>query len=223
MKRITVIAGHFGSGKTEFSVNLAMQLKSEYDKVALLDLDIANPYFRSRERQHMLEEAGIQVHYNTFGYDITEDLPAISAVLRAPLEDPDCITVVDVGGNDSGSRVLKQFGKYFESGESDFFCVLNGNRPETDTVEGMIEHICSIENETGMKVDGLINNTHLLMETTADDVVDGYELCGKVSQQTGIPLVWNVCWKEHEDAARNAGIDNLYPIQLYMRPSWLDL
>ncbi len=223
MKRITVIAGHFGSGKTEFSVNLAMQLKSEYDKVALLDLDIANPYFRSRERQHMLEEAGIQVHYNTFGYDITEDLPAISAVLRAPLEDPDCVTVVDAGGNDSGARALKQFCKYFNSDDSQLLCVLNANRPETDTAEGMIEHIRSIEEETGMKVDGFINNTHLLMETTVDDVIEGAGLCRQVSLQTGIPVVWNVCWKEHETAARDAGIENLYPIKLYMRPSWLDL
>lgn len=221
MKRITVIAGHFGSGKTEFSVNLAMDLKKEYDKVALLDLDIANPYFRSRERQQMLEDAGISVYYNTFGYDITEDLPAVSAVLRAPLEDPECITVVDVGGNDSGSRVLKQFGKYFEGENSRLLCVLNANRPETDSVEGMIEHICSIEDETGLKIEGLINNTHLLMETTPQDVISGFELCSAVSEKTGIPIVWNVCWKEHEQELRN--ICKLYPVKLYMRPSWLDL
>lgn len=223
MKRITVITGHFGSGKTEFSVNLAMRLKKEYEKVALLDLDIANPYFRSRERQRMLEEAGIHVYYNTFGYDITEDLPAISAVLRAPLEDPECITVVDVGGNDSGSRVLKQFRKYFSTEDSQLLCVLNANRPETDSSEGMIEHIRSIENETGLKVAGLINNTHLLMETTPQDVVDGYEICSEVSYITGIPLVWNVCWSEHLGHIRRIEKGALYPINLYMRPVWLDL
>lgn len=223
MKRITVITGHFGSGKTEFSVNLAMKLKSEYEKVALLDLDIANPYFRSRERQRMLEDAGIQVHYNTFGYDITEDLPAISAVLRAPLEDPDCITVVDAGGNDSGSRILKQFGKYFETDDSQLLCVLNANRPETDTAEGMIGHIQSIENETGLKIDGLINNTHLLMETTAQDILDGSQLCRDVSEKLDVPVVLNVCWEEHELDLRKSGMEDLFPIKLRMRPDWLDL
>ena len=223
MKRISVVTGHFGSGKTEFSVNLALKLKSEYEKVALLDLDIANPYFRSRERQQMLEEAGIQVHYNTFGYDITEDLPAISAVLRAPLEDPECITVVDAGGNDSGSRILKQFGKYFASEDSQLFCVLNANRPETDTAEGMIEHIRSIEHETGLKIDGLINNTHLLMETTAQDTLDGSHLCAELSKKLGIPTVMNVCWEEHELLLRQSGMEDLFAIKLQMRPDWLDL
>lgn len=226
MKRITVITGHFGSGKTEFSVNLAMDLRKEYRKVALLDLDIANPYFRSRERQHMLEDSGIEVYYNTFGYDITEDLPAISAVLRAPLEDLDCITVVDVGGNDSGARILKQFKKYFAGEDSEILCVLNGNRPETDSVEGMIEHIRSIENETELKIDGLINNTHLLMETTPEDTLEGYQLCQKVSEETGISLRWNICWKNHENSIQSIPSipkDTLYPIILRMRPLWLDL
>lgn len=223
MKRITVIAGHFGSGKTEFSVNLAMDLKKKYDKVALLDLDIANPYFRSRERQQMLEDAGVDVYYNTFGYDITEDLPAISAVLRAPLEDPECITVVDAGGNDSGARILKQFGKYFSGADSQLLCVLNANRPETDSAEGMINHIRSIETETGLKVDGLINNTHMLAETVPEDVTGGCEICHTVSEETGIPLIWNVCWRQHEEELRSLGTANLYGINLYMRPAWLDL
>ena len=141
MKRITLIVGHFGSGKTEFSMNLVMDLRKKYDKVAILDMDIANPYFRSRERQTVLEREGIAIHYNSFGYDITEDLPAISATLRAPLENKDYITVVDVGGNDSGARVLNQFKKYFEGDDCEMLCVLNGNRPETETTEGMIEHL----------------------------------------------------------------------------------
>ena len=101
MKRITAIAGHYGSGKTEFSVNLALDLKKEKDKVAILDMDIANPYFRSRERQKMMEAEGINVIFNTYGFDITEDLPAITAALRGPLENEEFTAVVDVGGNDS--------------------------------------------------------------------------------------------------------------------------
>ena len=229
MKRITAIAGHYGSGKTEFSVNLALDLKKEKDKVAILDMDIANPYFRSRERQKMMESEGINVIFNTYGFDITEDLPAITAALRGPLENEEFTAVVDVGGNDSGARVLKQFEKYFRRDDCELLCVLNANRPETDTVEGMLEHLHSIEIETGLKFHGVINNTHLLRETTADDIVKGYKLCRQVSDKLGIPIVWNTC---HEDllgdlkqliADENIeGLENIYPIKLYMRPSWLD-
>lgn len=229
MKRITAIAGHYGSGKTEFSVNLALDLKKEKDKVAILDMDIANPYFRSRERQKMMEEKGINVIFNTYGFDITEDLPAITAALRGPLENEEFTAVVDVGGNDSGARVLKQFEKYFKRDDCELLCVLNANRPETDTVEGMLEHLHSIEIETGLKFHGLINNTHLLRETTADDIFKGYKLCRQVSDKLGIPIVWNTCREDLLDDLKQLiadesieGLENIYPIKLYMRPSWLD-
>lgn len=229
MKRITAIAGHYGSGKTEFSVNLALDLKKEKDKVAILDMDIANPYFRSRERQKMMEAEGINVIFNTYGFDITEDLPAITAALRGPLENEEFTAVVDVGGNDSGARVLKQFEKYFRRDDCELLCVLNANRPETDTVEGMIEHLQSIEIETGLKFHGVINNTHLLRETTADDIVKGYKLCRQVSDKLGIPIVWNTCHEDLLDDLKQLiadenieGLENIYPIKLYMRPSWLD-
>ncbi|MDO5415514.1 MAG: ATP-binding protein [Bacillota bacterium] len=229
MKRITAIAGHYGSGKTEFSVNLALDLKKEKDKVAILDMDIANPYFRSRERQKMMEAEGINVIFNTYGFDITEDLPAITAALRGPLENEEFTAVVDVGGNDSGARVLKQFEKYFKRDDCELLCVLNANRPETDTVEGMLEHLHSIEIETGLKFHGLINNTHLLRETTADDIVKGYKLCRQVSDKLGIPIVWNTCREDLLDDLKQLiadenieGLENIYPIKLYMRPSWLD-
>ena len=229
MKRITAIAGHYGSGKTEFSVNLALDLKKEKDKVAILDMDIANPYFRSRERQKMMETEGINVIFNTYGFDITEDLPAITAALRGPLENEEFTAVVDVGGNDSGARVLKQFEKYFRRDDCELLCVLNANRPETDTVEGMLEHLHSIEIETGLKFHGLINNTHLLRETTADDIVKGYKLCRQVSDKLGIPIVWNTCREDLLDDLKQLiadenieGLENIYPIKLYMRPSWLD-
>lgn len=156
-KRIRVIVGHYGSGKTEFSVNYALQLAAQGQKTALADIDIANPYFRSRERQRLLESEGVKVYSNTFGYDITADLPAITAKIKAPLEDASCQTVVDAGGDDSGARILIQFGKYLKGTDCDLLCVVNGNRPETSSVEGALGHISRIENETNLKVTGLIN------------------------------------------------------------------
>ena len=211
MKRITLVTGHYGSGKTEVSVNLAVDLKKEYEKVAILDLDIMNPYFRSRERQKMMEDLGIMVQFNSFGYDITEDLPALSAV----------------GGDSDGAKVLNQFRKYFIQGDSELLVVINTNRPESDDLEGCLFHISTIQAETGLKVEGLINNTHMLSETTPKDIIDGYKMCKKIEELTGIPHRFSICREDllEDLKAANAeeGIDDMeiYPIKLYMRPSWL--
>ena len=137
-------------------MNHVINLKKQYDKVAILDMDIANPYFRSRERQEFLEDMGITIHFNSFGYDITEDLPAISACMKAPLENKDYMVVADVGGDNAGARVLNQFKKYFvDESDCEMLIVVNANRPETDTLEGALYHIQTIQAETGLKVKGL--------------------------------------------------------------------
>lgn len=225
-KRIRVVVGHYGSGKTEFAVNYALKLAMQGKKTALVDLDIANPYFRSRERQTLLEESGVLTFTNTFGYDITADLPAITARIRTPLEDKNCNTVVDVGGDNSGAKVLVQFGKYFTVKNSDIFCVVNGNRPETNSIAGALEHIEKIETVTELKVTGLVNNTHLIKETTVEDILRGYELAVNLSMILGIPLKYNCCASEllEDLTKRTAEFDGftIFPMELYMRESWLD-
>ena len=230
MKRITLIVGHYGSGKTEFAVNLVLDLKKKFDKVAILDMDIANPYFRSRERQAMLVEKGITIQFNSFGYDITEDLPALTACMKTPLENKEYTVVADVGGDDSGARVLNQFSKYFvDESDCEMLMVVNANRPETTDLEGALYHINAITAETGLRVQGLINNTHLLRETTTDEIIKGYRLCERIKEKTGIPVAYNTCHvsllKELEERKRlDPSLEglNIYPISLYMRPSWLD-
>ncbi len=228
MKRIIIITGHYGSGKTEFAVNMAINLRKEHEKVALLDMDIANPYFRSRERQKYMENLGIVVHHNSYGYDITEDMPAISPALKAPLENKEYLAVVDVGGDDSGARVLNQFKKYFITGDSTMLCVINGNRPETDHLDGALEHIKKIQNETGIKIEGIINNTHLIRETTVGEIIKGYKLCSEISERMGIPIIFNTCIEELLDELKqrlkkeDLNDFAVYPIKLYMRPTWLD-
>ena len=140
MRRMIVIAGHYGSGKTELAVSLALELarqeKRDYPRLAVVDLDVANPYFRSRERTALLEEHGVRVYgdvYHSTG--AAAELPALTAALRAPLEDAGCQTIVDLGGNDAGARVLRQFGKYFEGDDHELWAVVNFRRYETLTVE----------------------------------------------------------------------------------------
>ena len=171
----------------------------------------------------------IAVHFNSFGYDITEDLPAISACMKAPLENKDYMVVADVGGDNAGARVLNQFKKYFvDESDCEMLIVVNANRPETDTVEGALYHIQTIQAETGLKVKGLINNTHLLRETKVEEILKGYRLCKELSDRLGIPITYNTCVEklvpELEKAKAEQGLDDMviYPIKLYMRPTWLD-
>ncbi len=222
-KRVVVICGHFGSGKTEFSVNYVMALAAAGRKSAIVDLDIANPYFRSRERQAELEAAGVKLYSNVYHRDITQDLPAITAEVRAPLEDESFHTVVDAGGDETGARILNQFRKYLSREDCGLYCVVNANRPETSDLEGALFHLNSIQEETGVRASGLINNTHMLLETTEKDIRKGADLCRAVEQRTGIPFVGSAVIDRLCPAlAEDATVGTVFPIRLYMRPSWLD-
>ena len=220
--RKIVVVGHYGSGKTEFSVSLAMTLASKNaGKLALIDLDIINPYFRSREQRAMLEGAGVCVYGSTYDSEITAELPALGASVRAPLEDSACRVIVDVGGNDAGALVLKQFSKYFIS-DTAVFAIINANRPHTDTVDGAIDHVLAIEAATGLVVTGIVNNTHLLGETTVSTIAKGYDLCMQVCDATGKDF-WCNCFPKDkvnpDDISKLGG--KSFPLGLYMRPTWL--
>lgn len=227
MKRITVVTGHYGSGKTEFSMNLALQLAAEGMMTSLVDLDIANVYFRSREHKNMLEEKGVHVYGNAFDYEITAELPALSPSIRAPFENMDGVTVVDAGGNDSGARIINQFSKYLTEESMDHLFVINGNRPETSTVDGCLDHLNRIVNEIQLPVNGLVNNTHMLSETTIEDLRQGMDLTRKVAERTGIPLRFHCYVKSVWDAiktdppALRDGEERFF-MTLYHRPQWLD-
>ena len=222
--RKIVFTGHYGSGKTEIAVSLALLLAAESTgKLALIDLDVVNPYFRSRERRETLEAAGVKVYGSVFNTEVTSELPAIGATLRAPLEDSGCRVIIDVGGNDSGAMILNQFHDYFTGGDTTILAVVNANRPDTSSVEGTLAHIAAIEAVTGLTVTGLVNNSHLLRETTAETVTIGYELCKKVCEATSKEL-WCTCYPAGivppEDLSELSG--DLLPLGLHMRPTWLD-
>lgn len=230
-KRISIIVGHYGSGKTEFAVNYALKATklARYSHIALIDLDIANPYFRSREKQVFLEARGIEVLSNTFGYDINLDLPAISARINGPLQDKSYRVIVDVGGDQTGARVLNQFRSQFKE-EYELLCLINANRTQTASITGATDHILSIERETGLKITGLINNTHLLRETTFEDILKGVSLCHDLSLILDIPVKYHCCIEKFESdlegyLLKNANMNysgKVFRIDIIMRSSWLD-
>ena len=227
IRRKTIVTGHYGSGKTEFTVSLAMLLarNATYDSHAIIDLDIINPYFRSREQRDLLKSAGIDVYGSAFETESTAEVPALSAKLRAPLEDKSCRVFIDTGGNDAGAVVLNQFTKYFTDDETTVLAVVNTNRPDTSELDSAIEHIAAIEYITGLNVSFLVNNTHMLRETTVDDILKGQNHCEEICEKTGKRLLCS-CYPEGiinpADLSEPAGIkSNLMPLGLYMRPTWL--
>ena len=229
--RKIIVTGHYGSGKTEFSVSLALLLAARQPPsgdqnpapVTLIDLDIVNPYFRSRERRDLLEEAGVAVYGNSFNKDITIEIPAFGASLRAPLEDNRYRVIIDAGGNDSGALILNQFSKYFKDEDPTIVAIINVSRPETRSPDGAIEHIQAIEAITGLSISAIVNNSHLLRDTTADVVIKGHELCMDICEATGKRLLCD-CYPEGiVDPAMLSGLSgNLMPLGMYMRPTWLD-
>ena len=226
-QKVFIIGGHYGSGKTEVSLNLALENRAERTKVALIDLDIANPYFRSREKTEEFSKYGIDIFGNFFRDEVTLEIPALAANVRTPLEDPETVSIVDLGGDGSGAKVLVQFMRAIENRDFEFYCVINRNRPETDSPEKAIAMISEIEAAAGLKISGLVNNSHFLTETSADDIVAGVVFCREIEKRNGIPLRMNCCPERLTDdfSAKLSGADRsvpVLPIRMIMRDAWLD-
>lgn len=220
-KRIRVVVGHYGSGKTEFSVNYAVKLAEEGKKVALVDLDVVNPYFRSREKTDELSKMGIKVIGSSQTSGIALDVPAIAADVYTPLQDESYDVVLDVGGDPVGARTLGRYHTYFTEGKYDMFFILNANRPETQTVDKAIEYLRKIEDMARAKVTGIVNTTHMLKSTTADDILKGQQLAEKVAEKTGIPIRYTVAL-EHLVSQLPSNLNGkIFPIKLYMREDWM--
>lgn len=220
-KRIRIIIGHYGSGKTEFSVNYAMKLKqATSSKVAIADLDIVNVYFRSREKQVMLEAQGIKVIASSIAGNAL-DLPAVAADIITPLEDKSYEYVIDVGGDSVGARVLGRFKNYIEDGDYDMFMVVNANREQTMDLEGIKRHKETIEATSRLKVTGFINNTHLIRETTLEDVLKGDKLLKEASKELGIPIRYVSAMSHIASQIPDEVSGEILALDLIMRDQWM--
>ena len=190
MKKYHVIVGHFGSGKTEISLNIAFNAAKDSKKVTLVDLDIVNPYFRTAERFRELEAAGIRLLNPSFVTSGVE-IPALPAEIYSAFSDDSDLVIFDVGGDAAGAIALGQYYRFFskipaESLEVSY--VINARRPFSADLEGNLEMINSVRPAARMKIDNLINNTNLSQETSVRELIDGYKLVGEVSEATGLPV-----------------------------------
>ncbi len=195
MKRITILAGHYGSGKSEISVNLAINNQIDY----MVDLDIINPYFRSRALNELFEELDIHLVESTIKGMLNSDMPYVSGESVVPFVNPDLTAIYDLGGTENGGRVLIQFrDRMIDVENIDLLYVVNIFRPETDSKDKIIKAIRLLEGESQLRVTGLINNTNLMKHTTVEDLNEGQSILRMVGEELSIPIKYTVIEENHD-------------------------
>ena len=187
-KRLTLFAGHYGSGKTNIAVNYAVLLADEGNKVYIADLDIVNPYFRTKDSEKELEEKGITLICSQYA-NTNVDVPAIPAESYRIIRDKSCHGVIDIGGDDRGAYALGRFADAInEEGDYRMAFVLNRFRPLTSTVEGAIEIMREIEAACKIRFNCIVNNSNVGSETTKETVLSSLEFANEVSRASGLPI-----------------------------------
>lgn len=192
LEKIILVTGHFGSGKTNFAVNLAVKAKNAGKPVTLIDLDIVNPYFRAADSREELERLGVRCIIPDFAntnVDIPTLPPDIYSALEA-YEKPDCdtVTIFDVGG-DNGASALGMYREWFDMYGASMICCASRYRPLTEKPEDAVSLIREIEYYSGQRCGWLVNTSNLGEETTAELIRDSVGWAEKVSELSGVPLL----------------------------------
>lgn len=223
-EHLLFIVGNYGSGKTELAVNLAFRYRELGRRVTLADLDVVNPYFRCREPREILRRSGIRVVVPPEQHQFT-DLPIVVPEIKGMIEGDageDHISIFDVGGDDVGATVLASFTEALGNRAYDLVQVINGKRPFTDSVDGCLKMKRDIEQRSGMRVTGLISNTHLMDETTAEVVLEGYELTRLVAQAAQVPIAFVSVLNDLVEASALQRISSpILFMNRIMLPPWL--
>ncbi len=183
---ITIVVGHFGSGKTEIAVNLAFLWQSLGKEVTIVDLDLIKPYFRCRLLREDFKARVIRLVApggDKFYADLPILLPEARGVLERSLNEGEKV-ILDVGGDDLGARVLGSVRDILDKSHVHLLFVVNTKRPFAENSEEVIKKIGGIEATAKMKVTGLVANSHLMDETASDDIFEGIELSKEVSKAT---------------------------------------
>ncbi len=220
LEGIVIIAGNYGSGKTEVAVNLAAHYCESGVPVRLVDLDLVNPYFRSREARKPLSRMGVEVVLPAESY-LSADLPILSPAVAGTIRKPGPLTLLDVGGDGVGATVLAALADVLADRPIQMLQVVNPHRPFTDSIEGCLRIRGIIEAASRLLVSGWVGNANLIDETTEEILRDGLAFVRELSAASSLPLV---CVTAPEHLAGSLEAENppcpVLPISRQMVPPW---
>ena len=212
-KRVLLLCGHYGSGKTNIAVNLAQKIKRDYPIVTLADLDIVNPYFRSKDSAAELEKAGIRLICSSYA-NSNVDIPALPPDLYALTDDRRMRAIIDVGGDDRGALVLGRLApSILEENDYEMLMVINCYRPLTRDAASTLEVMREIEMAGGIRFTALVNNSNLGVETTTQDVLASVQYANEVAAMSNLPVVMTTADEKLQNELMDK-IPNLFPLKL---------
>lgn len=219
LKRVTVFAGHYGSGKTNIAVNYALAMSGIKDKVVIADLDIVNPYFRTKDSESMLNSKGVRLISSPYA-NSNVDTPALPAEAYTVVHDKSVSAVIDVGGDDRGALALGRYSAAIqEENNYEMLFVINKYRYLTSDPDSAVEIMKEIELAASMRFTGIVNNSNIGTETTAEKVLDSVGYAGKIAEITGLPVKMTSIESGLADSLKGK-IENLFPMTIYVRQSW---
>ena len=217
-EKITVITGHYGSGKTNHAINLAKESSKKNIKTAVIDMDIVNPYFRTADFEGLFKSAGISLYAPAFA-NSNLDIPALNFNLEKIVAENDYV-ILDVGGDDSGAIVLGQYRNILAENDTEVLYVVNAKRYLTHNADEIIEVMKEIEEVSHITHTAVVNNTNLGEETTSETVLSASEIIEDVSAQTGLPVRFHCCPDEIFSETEKLTDKKLMPVKIYVRKPW---
>lgn len=213
--KISVFVGHFGSGKTEMSINFALKAAEKGEKTTLIDLDIVNPFFRSSEVKDLLDEKGIALLAPNFART-TVDVPSLPPTIQGVFSREEGVIVFDVGGDPQGALALSGYKPYFDEVDFDMYFVINTRRPFTSNAEEILELMGEIESHSRQKITHLVSNTNLSYETTIEIIEEGIKVVEEVSRLCQLPIAYINVPKNLEEQLPKAYENKKFALELYM-------
>lgn len=212
---IYIFAGHYGSGKTEVALNFAINKAKEGKKTVIIDLDIVNPYFRTKDAEQILSKIGIKVIAPVFA-NTNLDIPALPSEIFSVFDMEDTVCIFDVGGDVDGAYALGQYKRFFDKCNYKMYFVANMKRPLTSDTEELSEMFDLIENASRLKFTDIANNTNLSLLTDENTLMYKYEELKKLSEIKKVPITMN-CGTEK--ALKNIS-DNKFKMELLLKKPW---
>ncbi|MEG0302861.1 MAG: ParA family protein [Gordonibacter sp.] len=243
---VVVVCGHYGVGKTNFALNLAIDAAAHGFKVTLSDLDVVNPYFRSSDSRSLLEEHGVRLIAPVFA-GTNLDSPSLSGATEPAIEQaraswlammtgacsfgdptaqlpPRKLVIIDAGGDDVGATALGRFAPAIAADHYDMLYVVNRNRNLTQEPAEAVEVLREIEAKSHLQATAIVNNTHLKQDTDEDVIARGIPFAQAVADQAGLPLACTTVPTAFTDQCTligpNDGRQALYPVRIYVRTPW---